>query len=441
MTGHRTVPEGSLLRAFIGSGGVRVLGAAFAFLVGVQLARMLGSEGYGQYGLVMSILTVLTIPAKCGLPQLAMREVVYARVNRDWGLLRGIQRWASTLNLVFSTLVIALVLAWVQLFSGSIDPIIRLTLLVGLVLVPLLGQINLREGLLQGLQHIVLGQLPDTLIRTLVFSALLFLAPGLGVEKSPVTAMALAVLAAGLAWIAAVIMQRRVQPPEARAAAPRYQGGHWLRSALPMALTEGMRVFQGHLVILVLGVLSTAVAVGVFRVASSVATIIALPISLFDIVGAPLISGLYAENETERLQRLLRLLSLGMLATSLAMAIPIVLFGEQFLGAAFGEEFIGSYGALVVLCGGAVLNACFGPCAVLLNMTGQEKRVTRASLVALLFLAVILFPLIHFYDSVGAALGNLLSMLLWRILMWRDACSRLKLNSSVFPVTNTGTRV
>src|SRR5690242_2452174 len=50
-----------LVRALAGSGAVRLAAMAGSFAVGVQLARMLGVDGYGSYGLALSILTIVGI--------------------------------------------------------------------------------------------------------------------------------------------------------------------------------------------------------------------------------------------------------------------------------------------------------------------------------------------------------------------------------------------
>src|SRR5690606_17389976 len=83
----------TLIRALVGSSGLRLLGVGFSFLVGIQLARGLGVEGYGIYGLAMSIIAVLTIPTEFGLPQLLTREVAAAQSRGDFGRIRTIIRW------------------------------------------------------------------------------------------------------------------------------------------------------------------------------------------------------------------------------------------------------------------------------------------------------------------------------------------------------------
>ena len=46
-----------LIGATVGGAGVRVLGPAMSFLVGVQLARSLGPTGYGKYGTIMAVVS------------------------------------------------------------------------------------------------------------------------------------------------------------------------------------------------------------------------------------------------------------------------------------------------------------------------------------------------------------------------------------------------
>ena len=64
-----------LVRAVAGASAVHLVGMLFAFLVGVQLARGLGVEGYGQYGIAMAAIALASIPGEFGLSRLVTREV------------------------------------------------------------------------------------------------------------------------------------------------------------------------------------------------------------------------------------------------------------------------------------------------------------------------------------------------------------------------------
>lgn len=419
-----------LIKTVIGSAGLRIAGMFFGFLVGVQLARGLGVEGYGIYGLAMAIIALLTVPTEFGLPQLLTREVAAAQVAEDWGRLRGILRWSSNTVLLISAIITIAVMIWLVFVERDLSSSLSKTLVAGLLMVPLVALGKLRGATLLGLQHITKGQLPDTLIRPASFSLLLFLVPWVTVSLTPVIAMSLGTLSAACAFGVALAMLWKHLPSEIYTAIPRIQSHDWWSSALPMALTEGMRVLQGHLVILLLGFMVTVAMVGLFRVASSMLLLINFPVSLFNVVGAPIIARLHAQGDRARLQRLLSWVALGMVSGTLLLTLPFLFAGVPLLSTVFGEEFGDANTPLLILCGGTLLNAFFGANAALLNMTGHQVRVTRASGVSLVILALASPPLIILFDVVGAAIANALAMLAWNILMWLDARRLLILDTS-----------
>jgi O-antigen/teichoic acid export membrane protein len=283
------------------------------------------------------------------------------------------------------------------------------------------------------MQFIVRSQLPDTLIRPIVFSLLLLLALWF-VQLTPQVAVGLGVVAATVAFVCSEAMLRQALPEEARSATPQVSALEWRSAALPMALTEGMRVLQGHLAILLLGWMTTVAAVGLFRVASSVAVLVAFPLSIASLLGSPVIARLYAQKDRVRLQRLLSWLSLGMTGSTITMTLPFVIGGDQLLGWAFGREFAASNPILLVLCFSTVMTAFFGVNAVLLNMTGHQKRVTRASWTSLSVMAVLCPAMIHSLGTMGAALASTVAMLVWNIQMWRDGLRLLGLDASFLPL-------
>lgn len=420
-----------LIKTVIGSAGLRIAGMFFGFLVGVQLARGLGVEGYGVYGLAMAIIALLTVPTEFGLPQLLTREVAAAQVAKDWGRLRGILKWSSKIVLLISVVITVAVVIWLAAIERDFSSALSMTLIAGLLMVPLVALGNLLSATLRGLQYIVKGQFPDALVRPASFSLLLFLIPLVSVPLNSVLAMGLGALSAACAFGVALAMLWKHLPSETYTTIPRIQSHDWWSSALPMALTEGMRVLQGHLVILLLGFMVTVARVGLFRVAGSMLLLINFPVSLFNVVGAPIIARLYAQGDRARLQRLLSWVALGMVSSTLLLTLPFFFAGVPLLSTVFGEEFGDANTPLLILCGGALLNAFFGANAALLNMTGHQVWVTRASVVSLVLLVVTTLPLIILFDVVGAAIANALAMLAWNILMWLDARRLLILDTSL----------
>jgi O-antigen/teichoic acid export membrane protein len=80
------------------------------------------------------------------------------------------------------------------------------------------------------------------------------------------------------------------------------------------------------------------------------------------------------------------------------------------------------------------MTAFFGVNAVLLNMTGHQKRVTRASWTSLSVMAVLCPPMIHSLGAMGAALASTVAMLVWNTQMWRDGVRLLGLDASFLPL-------
>ena len=418
-----------MIKAVIGSAGLRIAGMGFGLLVGVQLARGLGVEGYGVYGLAMSTIALLTVPTEFGLPQLVTREVAAARVTSNWSLLRGVLRWASRTSLLISLVVALSVLAWLVFSGQGFATTLGLTLVVGLIMVPIVAQGKICCAALRGLEKIVQGQFPETVLRPALFSFLLFIAPLLFVPLNPAFSMGLGALSASLVFFVSYMMLRKEMPVVACPSEAFSDARKWWPSAFPMALTEGMRVLQAHLVILFIGMLGTLSMVGVYRVASSVALLVAVPVTLFNVVSAPVISRLYTEDDRHRLQQLLAWVAMGMTVGTLCLVIPFILAGDILLGTVFGHEFAKGRTALLILCVGVVINSFFGANATLLNMTGFQGRVTRASSLSLILLVIVSPLLILGAGIEGAAVGSSLALGLWNYLMWRDALRLLSLNS------------
>ena len=86
-----------LTRRGAGSLLVQVSSLGLGFVLAVILARTLSADGYGVYSYVFALITVLSVPAKFGLPVLIVREVARSRAHEAWGSLRGIIRWSNAM--------------------------------------------------------------------------------------------------------------------------------------------------------------------------------------------------------------------------------------------------------------------------------------------------------------------------------------------------------
>ena len=422
----------TLLRALLGSAGIRTVGMGLSFLVGVQLARALGVEGYGIYGLAMSIISIAMTFAAFGLPQLVTRESARAYTNNDWAGLYALLRWCSrtVCLLALPAATVGIIAAYWQKDSSGIT--LLYAVVAGLLIVILTPLANIYGSALRGLQHIVKGQLPEAIFRPLFYS--LFLYVGVVSYPSavgPQGAMALQVLAVALSALVAYFLLQRVLPKVSPQDVTHAQSAQWFQGAWPMALTEAMRVVQGNLPILVLGVLASTYLVGIYRVGSSVYLLLTFPLTLINIVFSPIFAQLHSAQEQHKLQQLLGLASRAMVLGVFLLTLPFIFFGEDILGFLFGDEFREANSILLVLGGGAIVGSFFGPGATLLNMTGHERLVTRSLGFSLLVFFVIAPPLVAMTDAEGAAIASSIVFIAWNAVMCFRARRVLSLDSSV----------
>lgn len=421
-----------LVRAVTGSAGLRLVGMGLVFLIGVQLARGLGAEGYGTYGLAMSIISMLMVPTEFGLPQLLTREVATAHARQDWGTIKGVLRWATRVSILMAAMIAAAMLAWLSFSDEALSSQLSMTLMAGVAMIPVVAQVSMRSAALRGLQEIVKGDFPDVFLRPLLYALLLFTVPLLIVPLTPSIAMALGAVSAGLALLMAGRVLRRTLPKGIEQVVAVTSVRAWWLSALPMAATNGLGILRGNLLVLVLGAMATLSDVGHYRIATSIVGIVLFPVSILNTVAAPYIASLHTVKNTVALKKLLFTISAGSALGILLLSIPFFVAGDWLMAHVFGEEFVPANMVVLTLCTGLFLSNLFGGNVVLLNMTGHHRDVMLISVFSLALLAATAYFLINHFALVGAAIAYVISNIASDLLMWVVAKKRLEMAASVF---------
>ena len=475
-----------LLRGGAGSLAIKLGGVGLQFAVAVQLARVLGPDGYGVYALVFAIVTVLAVPTQLGVPQLVIRETARAQAGEHWGRLRGLWRWGNVVVWASSGAIALLGLAAVWTFGEHISQPIVHTLIAGFALVPLIALGNLRGAALRGLRHVVAGQLPALILRPGLLVLLLLAALALlpGQPLTPAVAMALHALAAALAFAfgAALLTLLRPRPlarrsrlevalafialalypiqpltpvvpalhilafaagagliylvrsscPHTQPPRPEYEARAWLVSIVPLALTAGLQVINTQADILVLGLFRPSDDVGVYKVAVQAAMLIPFGLQAVNMVIMPYVARLHADGDHRRLQRLVTQSARAILALALPLVLAFVFFGDAILTLAFGPEYTRGHTALMLLSLGQLVNAGMGSVNVLLNMTGHERDTLRGVAFAALANLILNFLLIPPFGMVGAAAATACTFVIWNLLLRRAVWQRIQIESMAF---------
>ncbi|MGE0211550.1 MAG: oligosaccharide flippase family protein [Parvibaculaceae bacterium] len=430
---RRIVPVG-LVRQLIGaavySGCIRLAGMLMTFLVGVQLARYLGSEGYGAYGTVMAVVMILAIPAQLGLPQLMTRELSTVAVTGLVGRARAALKWfpvsVGTAACLMMLIAFAILAAW----PGEADPLFARTLIWGLASVPLTALITLSIGALRGLHRVVSGQFYDALLRPAVLAMLLFGANAMD-TITPAGAMVLQAVASLLVLVVAFVHMRRSIPAAWASVPPRSAPAFWMQTAVPMSASEIMFVINGQYPILLLGVLAPFDEVGVFRVAVAIAALASFTTTLVHLVVMPYLAQFNAAGDFVRLRLLSSAAAVAAFAGTAFTGLLLLVTGKPLLASFFGPEFVPAWQPMMIMTFAVLVNASFGAAPVLLNMCGRSRSLTAALACGPLVGAVVTVGLYPWLRIDAAAVGMVCAELVKGLWMTRAAVRGLGVNPTL----------
>lgn len=403
----------SPVKRFVRSSGIMAAYYAaamvLAFLAGIVLTRSLGAYGYGIYSLALTTATLVGLVTEFGLPVLALREAGSARASGNWSTLRGLMRWADRAILAVSLLLIAGIWSAIYLSGRANDSEFLATMLWAVALVPLVGLAKLRSSVLLALDRVAAGQFAVMILRPLIFLAVCFAIPLLTGGLTAATAI-IAQVGGALASLALVAaLYRRWRPAELSSAAPRNDVRGWLAASVPMGVTEGLRLLQGQLALLLTGWLAGAGAAGIYRGADAVMQLATVAASVVATAATPMFARLIGEGDREGIKRIAVLTSVIMVAGVVIVALPIALAGNWLFPALFGQDFAASPPVFAILAVGLVGTYSMGLAQALANMSGHHVLTTQSFLTTALCNLVLGLALIPQFGAIGAAIATAVS--------------------------------
>lgn len=415
-----------------------MLAAKGVMLLGnILLARWLGATGYGVYASSMATLLLLSVPVALGLPILVVRMLASYGAQQQWGLMRGILTRANQTVFVLSVLVAGLGAIGVWALSGQLSPSETDTLWWTMALLPVTGLSALRAAALRGLHHVVLGELPDKLLTPSLFVTLLALmAAGIhfrvvALSLTPGLVMAARFAATAIAFVIGSWLLLRHLPTSLRFAAPRYETSAWAKAAWPLLLVGGMGIINAQTDVFMLATMQGSSAAGVYRTASTAASLVALTLMVVNTASQPIISQLYASGDIKRLQRVITATARITLLLALPVAVIFIVFGRQILGLVFGSEFERGALCLTILCLAQLVNAAAGLVGTILNMTGFEKDTAVGRTLGALLNVALNAAFIPIWGIEGAAVATSISVVVWNLFLIRRVRVRTGLRSTV----------
>lgn len=423
-----------MVQAFV----LRAGGLALSVVMLSLAARVLLPEKFGQYALVMSIVMSLSIPVTTGFRQLVMREVASGMAQDDLFRARSVWIWSLRTAMLIAA-VGALGLFTFLVWSDAPPSALWPYAMGGIILlITPFGRIF--SGVLHGQGRTGSSQIVEVVTRPLIASSLLFMVfvsvePGTASVTLALGIIAIAVLVEG--GVGAMLLGRG-EFAEARASRRTIQPSDrkrlWLGAASFGAI-GGIQIINANLDILMVGALLGTTEAGLYRTATSLASITSFGLVVVNLVIVPKIVALHSSGDRDALQNLLFRSASLISLLALVGALVLWLGGEVLLGWIFGQAYLDAYWALAILGLGQFFNAFFGVSAHCLNMTGHEKiSLVGVSIGAVsnVGLNVVLIPI---YGIEGAAIATAVSLFTWNLILTLMLRRKTGLNGTIIQMT------
>ncbi|MEQ8693250.1 MAG: polysaccharide biosynthesis C-terminal domain-containing protein [Pseudomonadales bacterium] len=283
------------------------------------------------------------------------------------------------------------------------------------------------SGILQGRNEVAAGQGLDWLITPATYLlSILFV-----FWYSGLTVVNVLICLVFALLVSSVIGRLKVGVLTDKTVSAAYAIGEWRSSWLSFTLIQTISVLNLRAPIFLLFILGSEADAGVFRVADSIGQFLSVILIVVNVVIGPRIAAYYSAGNLTDLQRLARNSARVAFAACLLGTIAFFLVGEWLIRLVFGDEFIRAYGVVLILAVGQLVNTFCGSVGLILSMTGHERKIIGMWACSLLLNVAIGFFLIPALGAEGAAVGVLVGMIAWNVMLLSYTWRQLEIKVSV----------
>lgn len=362
-----------LARASVVAFGTYASGAGVTYLAQLAVAHAIGAEGYGNYAFAIAWMTILAYLAALGFEVSVMRFVAAYRAQGQWGLLRGVIQYADRRAGLTGLAIVGIGLISLVWFGQRIPVTLRITLMIGLPLVPLWALVWIRCAVVRALGGVLTALAPDRIVREgflilLIGAALLVRWPVDAPQAMAATVLsglvAFSMTSLAMHWWRRVSVLRK--PAE-------YDARSWRRTTLPLLTIAVTDTVINRTGVVLLGWFGLVRDAGVYSLAANIALLVLLPRTALNALFAPLVADLFARGDRAGLHGLIVRTAWWTLSGAAGVALPLCLIAHpilQLLGTGFSD----GAPALRILLIGQLFASAAGPQLFLLTMTGHERE-------------------------------------------------------------------
>jgi len=412
---------------------VNIVCLILIFLIHLILSNHLGSENYGKYYFILTLITILSIFSKGGVDTLLIRLLSKYSAKNNIGLIKGLVSFST--KRVISNCIIIIILSIISIIvlnkyshSNNSD------YLYALLLLPCISFLHIGQAKLAGFKLLIKSQIPEKLIFPLLFIiTLLFLLYSKGLALTVQTVIFCHTFSIVMAII--LVQYFLIKYIKSKYVYIKKEADivNWKSSARSFILISASYLILAHIDVLMIGVLIDKEQSGIYGIASRVSALVAYGLYISNTILLPYISSLYTQKKYLPLQLILQKVAKYNFILSVFIFSIIVIFRNELL-LLFGNKFIQGEVALIILCLAQVINVTVGSVGALMTMSGNEYYVSHVMVFAIILNTVLNLLLIPRIGMEGAAIATCITMISWNCLLLVRSYKKLGINPSVITV-------
>lgn len=396
------------------------------------MARAMSMENYGYYVLAFSTLTVLSVPVSLGLPNLIVRYISKYEVEKKYGEMKGLLVRAHQIVFIVFIIIVAIALLTYNVWWSRYNIELIRSMWVGFIFLLFLALGSIRAAALRGLKFVILGQLPDTFLRNLLFCigiAVYFFGK---ITLTPEVAMIIQVISAIISYIVGYIFLYKKLLSKLKGVSANYHNRLWLKEAIPFSINGGIQIVKSKLITYVLAGFGSVEAVAIYDIALRGASLVSFGLDALNTAIAPYISSAFEQNNKKQLQRIVTKSSRIIFLGAVPITLIFILGGKSLLGFIFSKNYAIAYVPLVIICLGQLVSSICGSVGLVLSMTGNQGYFTRNNVYITLLNVLICIPFVIWWGVIGASIVYGLLLVIQNLVLYVYVKEKLNINTTVF---------
>ncbi|MBI4653433.1 MAG: flippase [Nitrospirae bacterium] len=394
---------------------VTIGGVAAAYVFYLLLARNYGAEIAGIFVLSFTFFQIFSMLSKLGTDTFLIRFVAEYSSQNKWDSVRRVYSQALKIIVPFSILVTIITFVFAPHIARSLNKeyLMLHFRIISLAIIPM-AVMSINAQALRGIKKIreftFLQYAAPFAFGSLILMGFLLADKH---AKMPIIAFTCGTYVAALLsfkwWWRNI--NRRV---EGEISQPGFAIIDILRISLPMLLSGSMLYLMQWTDTVMLGIFMSDKDVGIYNIATKIATVISVPLFAVNSIAAPKFAEFFGKNDIKSLGKMAQHSTKMIFWVSLPVVCIFLTFPSFVMGI-FGKDFIEGRYALIYLTIGQFINAVSGSVGFILQMTGKEKAFQYIMIFAVMLNIMLDYLLIPKLGIAGAAISNMIAMIFWNI--------------------------